>query len=65
MAKYPKIKVKLSGGSSHALSIVGAVEKALKTAGVSVEERKQFRAEALSGDYNHVICTAGEWVTTS
>ncbi|QQR55887.1 MAG: hypothetical protein IPG59_12795 [Candidatus Melainabacteria bacterium] len=65
MAKYPKIKVKLSGGSSHPLSIVGAVEKALRNAGVSMEERKQFKAEALSGDYNHVICTAGEWVTTS
>lgn len=65
MAKYPKIKVKLSGVQAHSLSIVGAVDKALRAAGVSSQERKQFRTEALSGDANHVIVTASEWVTTS
>lgn len=65
MAKYPKVKVQLVGTSSHALSIVGAVDKALRAAGVSFEERKQFRTEALSGDYNHVIATASEWVITT
>lgn len=62
MAKYPKVKVQLTGTSSHPISIVGAVDKALRAAGVSPEERKQFKTEALSGDYNHVIATASEWV---
>lgn len=65
MAKYPKIKVKLSGGSSHPIAIVDTVVKALKANDVPLEERKQFKTEALSGDYNHVIYTASEWVTVS
>lgn len=63
MIKYPKIIVKLVGTDSHALSIVGAVDTALRAASVSLEERKQFKTEALSGDYNHVIATACQWVT--
>ena len=60
--KYPDIEVDLVGGDGNALMIVGAVSKALKRAGVSPKEVKEFRTEALSGDYDNVLQTAMRWV---
>ena len=61
-AKYPHIQVTLSGTSGNALSLVGAVERGLRRADVDPAEIQQFRKEALSGDYDHVIQTAMRWV---
>lgn len=63
--KYPKIKVKLTGIDGNALSLVGAVRRALRSAGVSSEEIEQFVDDALSGDYGHVIQTCMKWVSVS
>ena len=60
--KYPKIKVRLTGRDGNAFAILGAVNAALRHAGVSAEERKQFADEATSGDYDHLLRTAMRWV---
>lgn len=62
--KHPDVTVQLSGGSGNAISIVGNVSKALKRAGVPQSEVNQFRDEALSGDYDHVLQTCMKWVHT-
>ena len=62
--KYPDIKVKLTGEDGNAFSILGRVTKALRRAGVPLEERKQFQAEATATDYNNVLQTVMKWVTT-
>ena len=61
--KYPEIEVQLTGQDGNAFMILGLVSKALRRAGVSDEERKAFVTDATSGDYNHLLATAMEWVT--
>lgn len=60
---YPEIEVELTGTDSHPFSIIFEVTKALKAAKVPLAKCTEFREEALSGDYNHVIQTAMRWVT--
>ncbi len=62
MAKYPEIKVKLSGVDGNAFSIMGAVSKAMRNAGVPKEERDAYFVEATSGDYENVIQTSMKYV---
>jgi len=63
--KYPDVHVKLSGEDGNAFAIIGAVQRGMKRAGISVEERNAFFAEATSGDYDNVIQTAMRWVDVS
>lgn len=63
--KYPGIEVQLPGQDGNAMSIIGSVTKALRSEGVSAEERSAFTTEAMSGDYNNVIQTAMRWVSVS
>jgi hypothetical protein len=41
---------------------MGRVNEALKEAGVSREEREEFRRRCMSGDYDHLLWTVMEWV---
>ena len=61
--KYPEIKVQLVGLDGNAYSIMGRVSAALKEAGVSKEEIDEYYAESTSGDYDHLLRTATEWVS--
>lgn len=63
--KYPNVKVKLVGENGNAFAIIGAVTKALKRAGVEPIHVNAFRAEAMSGDYDHLLRTAMLWVDVS
>lgn len=63
--KYPNIEVQLSGEDGNAFAVVGAVRRALRLAGVSVEEMAAFQTEAFSGDYDHLLATVFEWVEVS
>jgi hypothetical protein len=56
--KHPEISVQLSGEDGNGFFIASRVRMALKNAGVSEEEREEFWADALSGDYNHLLATA-------
>lgn len=63
--KYPEIKVQLVGLDGNAYSIMGRVSAALKEAGISKEEIDEYYAESTSGDYDHLLRTATEWVSVS
>jgi len=60
--KYPDIKVKLVGNDGNAFAILGNVKNALRKAKVPAEEINQFMNEAMSGDYNNLLCTCTRWV---
>lgn len=60
--KFPQINVKLLGKDSNAFSILGAVSRELRNAGVTKEEQDAFMDEAMSGDYNHLLVTVQKWV---
>lgn len=61
MPKYPDINVQLSGQDGNAFVLMGIVSKALKRAGYA-HEVKSFMAEAMAGDYNHLLRVCAEWV---
>jgi hypothetical protein len=60
--KYPQISVKLSGIDGNAFSVLAAMFKALRMNGVSQEEIDQFKKEATSGNYDHLLQTCMKWV---
>ena len=62
--KYPDIQVRLVGEDGNAFAILGRVSKALKRAGVDRSDIDKFKAEAMSGDYNHLLRTCMAWVDT-
>jgi len=62
MPKYPKVKVKLIGQDGNALAILGRVTKAMRQAGVTEQEVKDFVTEATKGNYDHLLFTVTQWV---
>ena len=60
--KYPDITVTLVGEDGNAFAILGRVLKDLKQHGVSKEEIEEFKKEAMSGDYDHLLQTVMDWV---
>jgi hypothetical protein len=60
--KYPNVKVKLTGKDGNAFAILGRVRVALKKAKVPQTEIDAFLSEAMSGDYNNLLCTCMKWV---
>ena len=65
MVKYPKVKVKLGnlgGPDGDALGVMGRVTAALKNAGVAKDQTDAFIKDATSGNYEHLLATAFEWV---
>lgn len=63
--KYPQIKVRLSSLDGNSFSIMGAVTKAMKRAGLSEDDCNSFRREATSGDYGDMLQTCKKWVSVS
>ena len=61
--RYPEIRVALLGESGIAFMILGLVRRALRKAGIDEAERQRFSADAMSGDYNHLLRTVQAWVT--
>jgi hypothetical protein len=59
--KLTDMKVKLIGENGNAFYILGATSKALKKAGY-LQEAEDYMAEAMSGDYNHLLSTTAEYV---
>ena len=62
--RYPHVTVQLTGEDGNAFSIIGRVTGALRAEGVSQEIISQFTAEAMSGDYDHLLQTCMKWVHT-
>ncbi len=61
MAKYD-ISVQLTGHDGNAFAVMGAVGKALRRGGVEKAEIDTFYAEAVSGDYDHLLQVCMEYV---
>jgi hypothetical protein len=62
---HPEVSVQLTGTDGNAFAILGKVTRALTRAGVPKAERDAFLAEAVSGDYDHLLQTAMRWVAVS
>jgi hypothetical protein len=63
--KYPEIEVELTGQNGNAFAIMAAVTSALRRNGVTQAEAKQYQAEAMSGDYDHLMQVTMDWVEVS
>ncbi len=63
--KYPGVHVQLTGEDGNAFYIIGRVAKAMRRAGCSSADIDEYRQEAMSGDYDHVLQTTMRWVDTS
>lgn len=61
--RHPGARVRLTGEDGNAGMIMGRVTSALKREGVSRAERDEFRMQAISGDYDHLLQTVMAWVT--
>jgi len=49
--------VRLIGTDGNAFAVLGHVQRALREAGWTQENIEAFRAEATSGDYDHLLGT--------
>lgn len=55
--KFPHIEVPLIGESGDAFAIIGRVRRAMRRGGCTKEQIAEFSAEAMSGDYDHLLRT--------
>ncbi len=62
---YKHVTVHLLGEDGNAMSIISRVTKALRRAGATNVELSAFQAEAMSGDYDHVLQTVMQVVAVS
>jgi hypothetical protein len=60
--KFPNVEVELSGQDGNAFAILGRVQQALKRAGATPEQVKEFLDDAMSSDYDHLLLTVFRWV---
>ncbi len=56
-----KADMSLIGINGNAFAIIAAVERGLRRAGATSEQRAQFRNEAMSGDFSNLLATAMKW----
>lgn len=54
--------VRLIGEDGNAFVIMGKVVKALKRAGYSQDQIKEYQAKAMSGDYDNLLAVTMEYV---
>lgn len=59
--KYPDVAVQLVGLNGNAFAILGRCVHAAKRGGVAPAEITAFKAEATSGDYDHLLQTCMLW----
>ena len=60
MKKKPVVK--LIGEDGNAFAIMGKVVRAMKTAGYSQDEIKDYQAKAMSGDYDNLLAVTMDFV---
>jgi len=53
--------IQLSGEDGNAFFIMGRAMKALRKAGYTEEEIKQYETEATSGDYDNLLAVTMRW----
>ena len=60
--KHPEVYVDLVGEDGNAFAIMGRVITAMRRKGCTPEEVAEYKTEATSGDYNHLLNTTMEYV---
>jgi hypothetical protein len=63
--KYPDVHVRLTGEDGNAFAVLDHVTRAMREAMVPRAEIDTFKAEAMSGDYDHLLQTRMAWVDVS
>ena len=61
-ANREKPTVPLVGEDGNAFAIMGRVQRALRNAGYTDDEVRQYHREATSGDYDHLLAVTLAWV---
>lgn len=56
------VKCKLTGTNGNCFAVMGTVKRAMLKAKVPQEDITAFMTEAMSGDYDHLLRTAMEYV---
>ena len=56
------VAVQLTGNDGNAFAIMSAVSSALKKAGATPEQVKEYQNESMSGDYDNLLRVAFNWV---
>jgi ribosomal protein S9 len=66
-ATKPKfdVDVQLTGNDGNAFAIMGAVSKAIKKAGATSEQVKEYMDESMSGNYDNLLRVACRWANCS
>jgi len=59
------VDVQLTGTDGNAFSVMANVIKALRRAGASGKEIKEYQTESMSGDYDNLLATAARWVNVN
>lgn len=59
---YEKPEVQLTGTNGNAFAVLGKVTRAMRRAGANEEELSEFKEEATSGSYDHLLQTAMSYV---
>lgn len=60
--KYPQIKVKLTGEDGNAFMILGKVAKAMRAAGLTEAQVKEYLDAATSDSYYQLMATTINYV---
>jgi len=63
--KYPNVKVKLVGHDGNAFAILDRVRKAMRKAGCTSDQIKEFVDEATNSDYSNVLATCTKYFEVS
>lgn len=56
------VGVDLNGPGGNAFAIIASVLSGLRSIHATKEEIEQFKSEAMSGDYEHLLMVCSEWV---
>lgn len=52
----------LIGVDGNAFSVMGYVTRAMREVGFSQAEIKAYREDAMSADYNHLLCVSADMI---
>jgi hypothetical protein len=63
--KFPQVHVKLVSQDGNAFNVMGLTAKAMRRAGVSKEAIDAYMADAMSGDYDHLLAVTMQTVDVS
>jgi hypothetical protein len=55
MVKFPQVTVQLTGKDGNAFAIMGAVQAAMRKAGIDKTDIDTYMNDAMSGDYDNLL----------